>query len=69
MSSNLFILISVECVVGPNVNTFSLFFHIFRIENFEIRQCEHIEASTDFSFQTQFFAVCLNFQQQNPLKN
>ncbi len=31
--------------------------------------CEHIEGSTDFSYQTQFFAVCLNFQQQNPLEN
>jgi len=30
--------------------------------------CEHIEGSTTFSFQTQFFAICLNFQQQNPLK-
>jgi len=25
---------------------------------------EHIEDSTDVSFQTQFFAICSNFQQQ-----
>jgi hypothetical protein len=32
--------------------------------------CEHIEGSTDFSIQTQFFTICFNFlQQQNLLKN
>ncbi len=31
-------------------------------------KCEHIEGSTDFSFQTQFLQFCLNFQQQNPLQ-
>jgi hypothetical protein len=31
-------------------------------------KCEHIQGSTDFSLQAQFFAVCLNFQQQNSLK-
>jgi hypothetical protein len=31
-------------------------------------KCEHIQGSIDFSLQTQFFAVCLNFQQQNSLK-
>jgi hypothetical protein len=29
-------------------------------------KCEYI---TDFFIQTQFFAICLNFHQQNPLKN
>ncbi len=41
--------------------------HIFRIEIFLIRQCEHIEDSTDFSFETQILHFFLNFQQQNPL--
>jgi hypothetical protein len=44
---------SVACAIGPSVNTF-FNFHIFRIENFQIRQCAHIESSTDFPFQTQF---------------
>ncbi len=44
---------SVACAVGPSVNTFFIF-HIFKIEIFLIRQCEHIEGSPDFSFQTQF---------------
>jgi hypothetical protein len=29
--------------------------------------CEHIQGLSDFFFQTQF-AICLNFQQQNPFK-
>jgi hypothetical protein len=45
------------------------YFHFFRISFFLIQQCEHIESSTDFSFQTQFFAIYLNFQQQKSLKN
>jgi hypothetical protein len=52
-----FIYASVACIVGPSVNTFPLkryMWTIFRIENFLIWQCEHIEGSTDFPFQTQF---------------
>jgi hypothetical protein len=44
------------CVVDPNVNTFFIF-HILRIENFQIWQCEHFEGSTDFLFQTQFLQI------------
>jgi len=51
------------------VNTFFIF-QILKIENFQILQYEHIANSTDFSnLQTQFLAICLNFEQQNPLKN
>ncbi len=32
-------------------------------------KCEHIEGSTDFSFQTKISQFCLNFHQQNSLKN
>ncbi len=45
---------SVAYAIDLNVNTF-FNFHIFRIENFQILQCEHIESSTDFPFQTQFW--------------
>jgi hypothetical protein len=52
--------------VCPSVNTFFIF-HIFKIENFKIQQCEHIEGSTDF-LPTPIFAICLKYEQQNPLK-
>jgi hypothetical protein len=55
------------CDVGPSVNTF-LIFHIFRIVFLNSAHVNTFEGSTDFSFKTQFFALCLNFQQQNPLK-
>ncbi len=48
----IFIATSVACAIGPSVNTF-LVFHIL-IEFKKQLQCEHIEGSTDFSFQTQF---------------
>jgi len=59
---------SVACAIGPSVNTFFIF-HIFRIKNLKLWQCEHIESSTEFSFQTQFFAIYLSFQRQSSLKN
>jgi hypothetical protein len=45
---------NVACAIGPSENTFFIL-HIFRIEKLKIWQCEHIDGSTDFSFQTQFF--------------
>jgi peroxiredoxin family protein len=48
----IFIATSVACAIGPSVNTF-LVFHIL-IELKKKLQCEHIEGSTDFSFQTNF---------------
>jgi hypothetical protein len=50
--SYIYLVTSVAYVVGPFLNTFFIF-HIFRIKTFKIRQCEHIEDSTNFSFQTQ----------------
>ncbi len=32
-------------------------------------KCEHVEGSTDFFLPNPIFAICLNFQQQNLLKN
>jgi len=49
----IFIATSVACAIGPSVNTF-LIFHILIIEFLNFLQCEHIEGSTDFSFQTHF---------------
>jgi hypothetical protein len=40
---------SVAYVVGPSVNTFFVF-HIFGIEIFEIRHCEHIDWKLDWCF-------------------
>jgi hypothetical protein len=51
--SYFFLVTSVAYVVGSFVDTFFIF-HIFRIKNFKIQQCEHIEESANFSFQTQF---------------
>jgi hypothetical protein len=41
---SLFIHTNIACAVGPSVNTFFIF-HIFRIENFQIQECEHIDGS------------------------
>jgi hypothetical protein len=50
----------IACAGGPSVNIF-IIFHIFRIENFKIGQCEHFDGSTDFSFQTQFLQfICIS---------
>ncbi len=53
----------------PQVWTHFKIFTFSELINLLIQQCEHIESSTDFSFQTQFFAIYLNFQQQKSLKN
>jgi hypothetical protein len=57
----------VASAVGPNVNTFFIS-HIFKIEIFLIRQCEHIEGFTWIFLPNPIFVICLNFQQQNSLK-
>ncbi len=70
-----FMYASVACIVVPSVNTFFILYiyiyicTIFRIEIFLIWECEHIEGSTDFPLPNPIFAICLNFQQQNPLQN
>jgi hypothetical protein len=49
--SYFFLVTSVAYVVSWFVNTFFIF-QIFKIKIFKIRQCEHIEDSINFSFQT-----------------
>ncbi len=67
ISSNLVILTSVDCVVGLNVNMFFIF-HIFRIENLKFDNVNTSKPQLIFLSKPNFFAICLNFQQQNPLK-
>jgi hypothetical protein len=62
------IITSVAGVISPSVNTFFIF-HIFRIEN-----KKNLTLWTHWGLNWLFlpnpiFAICLNFQQQNPLKN
>ncbi len=61
---------NVACAVGPSVNTFFIF-HIFRIENFWIRQCAKIKGSTDYYFflPNPILAIHLNVQHKIHSKN
>jgi hypothetical protein len=67
------ILTGVTCAVHPSVNTFFNF--IFTFSELKISKFGNVNTTTlraqliFIFFQTQFLAICLNFQQQNPLKN
>jgi hypothetical protein len=50
---------SVACAIGPSVNT-------FRIKKTYVNT---LRAQLIFPSKPSFFAICLNFQQQNSLKN
>jgi hypothetical protein len=47
--------------VGPSANTFLYFSHFQNLKLIFFWQCEYIEGSTDFSFQTHFFAIFFEF--------
>jgi hypothetical protein len=62
------IITNVACAVGQSVSTIFTF-HIFRIENFEIQQYEHIEGSIRFSFQTLIFDFFSIFKTKSTQKS
>jgi len=60
---------SVACAIGPSVNTFFYFSHFQNWKFLISMMWTHTFGAQLIFLPNPNFAICLNFQQQNPLKN